>query len=320
VTITRATLLEFLRSRRYAVQSSSHPGGAPQSAVVGIAVSDDFESVFDTLGTSRKAANLRQRAAIAFVIGSLEGKDERTVQVEGRRTSRKAPSGPGSSTCISPSFPMAARGSSGRADLPARHAAVAAVLGLHPQSAADRGVGCDGAAAADVSFHEPLRVTLLRTGLLALAVGFGAALLQRQPASWPQWTAFALWFTFGGHWVEIFFLNWLGPRLAAARRVQVTARLLTWLGRGTLIDDRGALHRTFPERACAAPAAVVAGGPRVYRSRAPGACAVAAPRVNCVPPRGLPHQRPQRAVPTVSIACISFACAVRTPFILKGEA
>jgi len=84
VTIPRAALLAFLRSRRYAVQSSIHPGGAPQSAVVGIAVSDDFEIVFDTLGTSRKAVNLRQRAEIAFVIGSLEGTDERTVQVEGR--------------------------------------------------------------------------------------------------------------------------------------------------------------------------------------------------------------------------------------------
>ncbi len=84
MTIPRAALLAFLRSRRYAVQSSIHPGGAPQSAVVGIAVSDDFEIVFDTLGTSRKAVNLRQRAEIAFVIGSLEGTDERTVQVEGR--------------------------------------------------------------------------------------------------------------------------------------------------------------------------------------------------------------------------------------------
>jgi hypothetical protein len=84
VTIPRAALLAFLRSRRYAVQSSIHPGGAPQSAVVGIAVSDDFEIVFDTLGTSRKAVNLRQRAEVAFVIGSLEGTDERTVQVEGR--------------------------------------------------------------------------------------------------------------------------------------------------------------------------------------------------------------------------------------------
>ena len=82
--ITRAALLEFLRSRRYAVQSSLHPSGAPQSAVVGIAVSDDFEIVFDTLATSRKGQNLRRRAEIAFVIGSLEGIDERTVQYEGR--------------------------------------------------------------------------------------------------------------------------------------------------------------------------------------------------------------------------------------------
>jgi len=84
VPITRAALLDFLRSRRYAVQSSLHPSGAPQSAVVGIAVSDDFEIVFDTLATSRKGQNLRRRGAIALVIGSLEGDDERTVQYEGR--------------------------------------------------------------------------------------------------------------------------------------------------------------------------------------------------------------------------------------------
>ena len=84
VPITRAALLEFLRSRRYAVQSSLHASGAPQSAVVGIAVSDGFEIVFDTLATSRKGRNLRRRPEIAFVVGSLEGKDERTVQYEGR--------------------------------------------------------------------------------------------------------------------------------------------------------------------------------------------------------------------------------------------
>jgi Pyridoxamine 5'-phosphate oxidase len=81
--LTRAALLTFLRSRRYAVESSLHPDGAPQSAVVGIAVSDDFEIVFDTLSTSRKGQNLRRRPDIAFVIGSLEGADERTVQFEG---------------------------------------------------------------------------------------------------------------------------------------------------------------------------------------------------------------------------------------------
>src|SRR5207302_10775106 len=82
VSIARIALRGVLRSCRYAVQSSLHPSGAPQSAVVGIAVSDTFEIVFDTLATSRKVQNLRRRTEIAFVIGSLEGKDERTVQFE----------------------------------------------------------------------------------------------------------------------------------------------------------------------------------------------------------------------------------------------
>ena len=81
--ITRAFLLQFMRSRRYAVQSSMHPGGFPQSAIVGIAVTDDFEIVFDTLAATRKGTNLRARREIAFALGSLDGTDERTVQYEG---------------------------------------------------------------------------------------------------------------------------------------------------------------------------------------------------------------------------------------------
>ena len=81
--ITRAALLTFMRSRRYAVESSLHADGAPQSAIVGIAVSDEFEIIFDTLSTTRKSQNLRRRADIGFVIGSLEGTDERTIQYEG---------------------------------------------------------------------------------------------------------------------------------------------------------------------------------------------------------------------------------------------
>jgi general stress protein 26 len=81
--ITRADLLAFLRSRRYAVQSSVHPEGGPQSAVVGIAVSDDFEIIFDTLENSRKAESLREHPEISFVFADLTGKDERTVQCEG---------------------------------------------------------------------------------------------------------------------------------------------------------------------------------------------------------------------------------------------
>ena len=65
------------------MQGSTHATGAPQSAVVGIAVSDDFEIVFDTVDTSRKARNLRERTGIAFLIGGLVEGDERSVQYEG---------------------------------------------------------------------------------------------------------------------------------------------------------------------------------------------------------------------------------------------
>ena len=78
--MTRAELLSFLRRHRYAVQASTAADGAPQAAVVGIAVSDALEIVFDTLGTSRKAQNLRRDARIALVVGWDE---EQTVQLEG---------------------------------------------------------------------------------------------------------------------------------------------------------------------------------------------------------------------------------------------
>jgi hypothetical protein len=81
--MTREALLDFMRSEKYAVQTSVSPGGLPQAAVVGIAVSDRFEIVFDTLDSSRKAPNLRANPAVAFVIGGTRDGDERSVQYEG---------------------------------------------------------------------------------------------------------------------------------------------------------------------------------------------------------------------------------------------
>jgi len=81
--MTRDDLLAFMRFEKYAVQASVSPTGTPQSAVVGIAISDDFEIFFDTLDTSRKAKNLRTNGAVAFVIGGTRDGDERTVQYEG---------------------------------------------------------------------------------------------------------------------------------------------------------------------------------------------------------------------------------------------
>lgn len=72
-----------MRTHRLAVEASVSPQGAPQCAVVGIALTDAFELVFDTLSTTRKTANLRRKSRIAFVIGGLTEGDERTVQYEG---------------------------------------------------------------------------------------------------------------------------------------------------------------------------------------------------------------------------------------------
>jgi PPOX class probable F420-dependent enzyme len=78
--MTRAELVDFLRRHRLAVQASVAPGGAPQAAVVGFAVSDALEVVFDTVTTSRKYRNLRDDPRIALVIG---WDDEITAQIEG---------------------------------------------------------------------------------------------------------------------------------------------------------------------------------------------------------------------------------------------
>jgi len=78
--MTRAELLAFLRRHKLAVVSTVAAGGAPQAAVVGVAFTDDLEIVFDTLGDTRKAANLRRDARVAVVVGWDE---EQTAQLEG---------------------------------------------------------------------------------------------------------------------------------------------------------------------------------------------------------------------------------------------
>ncbi|MFL5308383.1 MAG: pyridoxamine 5'-phosphate oxidase family protein [Polyangia bacterium] len=78
--MTRAQLVRLLREHRLAVVSTVGPDGAPQSAVVGCAIGDDLEIVFDTLDTTRKAHNLRRDARISVVIGWDR---EATAQIEG---------------------------------------------------------------------------------------------------------------------------------------------------------------------------------------------------------------------------------------------
>jgi pyridoxamine 5'-phosphate oxidase-like protein len=76
-------LLRFLKEHRLAVQASVSASLTAQAAVVGFAISDKFEIIFDTLDSTRKVPNLRQNPRLAFVIGGLLPGDERTAQYEG---------------------------------------------------------------------------------------------------------------------------------------------------------------------------------------------------------------------------------------------
>ena len=84
-------------------------------------------------------------------------------------------------------------------------------------------------------FQEPIRRTLYRNVMIALVMGGVAALASRRWSIWPPATLLALWPSLGGHWVEVWFLNWLRPRLSPAPGVQIGARVLTWFVGGSLL-------------------------------------------------------------------------------------
>jgi len=78
--LTKAELYAFMARQRYGVVATVQPDGATESALVGIAVSPELEIYFDTLGTTRKAKNLRRDPRISMVIG---WDNEQSVQLEG---------------------------------------------------------------------------------------------------------------------------------------------------------------------------------------------------------------------------------------------
>jgi hypothetical protein len=85
-------------------------------------------------------------------------------------------------------------------------------------------------------YREPLRTTLIRTIAIAVVVGapiarFWAGSLSR----WPMVSLLMLWPSFGGHWVELWYLNWLRPRLSPDRATQIAARIVVWFGGGCVL-------------------------------------------------------------------------------------
>jgi pyridoxine/pyridoxamine 5'-phosphate oxidase len=83
MTLPRAELLALMRAEPHATVASVSAANTPQAALVGVAVSDDFEVVFDTLESTRKGQNLRARPAAALVFGSVAAGSQITVQLEG---------------------------------------------------------------------------------------------------------------------------------------------------------------------------------------------------------------------------------------------
>ena len=85
-------------------------------------------------------------------------------------------------------------------------------------------------------FQEPIRQTLFRTVMIAFIVGGAIALASRKWSTWPLATLLVLWPSFGGHWVEMWFLNWLRPRVSPAPGVRAATRVLVWFAGGSLLS------------------------------------------------------------------------------------
>ena len=78
--MTLEEIFDIARRKRFLVVSSVNESGAPEAALMGFALTEANEIVFDTLSTSRKAVNLTRNAKAALVVG---WDDSVSLQIEG---------------------------------------------------------------------------------------------------------------------------------------------------------------------------------------------------------------------------------------------
>jgi pyridoxine/pyridoxamine 5'-phosphate oxidase len=78
--MTLEEVFDIARRKRYLVVSTVNESGAPEAALMGFALTQANEVVFDTLASSRKAVNLAHNSAAALVIGWDENI---SLQIEG---------------------------------------------------------------------------------------------------------------------------------------------------------------------------------------------------------------------------------------------
>jgi pyridoxine/pyridoxamine 5'-phosphate oxidase len=73
-------VFDIAKRKRFLVVSTVNETGAPEAALMGFALTQSNEIVFDTLASSRKAVNLARNPAAALVIG---WDDSISLQIEG---------------------------------------------------------------------------------------------------------------------------------------------------------------------------------------------------------------------------------------------
>jgi hypothetical protein len=84
-------------------------------------------------------------------------------------------------------------------------------------------------------FQEPIGRTLVRNVAIAVAVGAVLAMRKGNPGLLVPLSTLALWFSLGGHFVEVAFLNGMRPLIPSGRLAQVSARLATWFAGGSML-------------------------------------------------------------------------------------
>ena len=83
--------------------------------------------------------------------------------------------------------------------------------------------------------EEAFRRTAARNVVLAVGVGAALALERHDLKRIVPFAAFALWFSLGGHYIELAFLKGLRARIPPARVSQAGVRLLVWFCGGALL-------------------------------------------------------------------------------------
>jgi general stress protein 26 len=81
--MTKEFIYNFIKQHTIGVISTSTKEHRPEAALIGIAVSEELEIIFDTVKSSRKYVNILQNPFVALVIG---WDNETTIQYEGKAT------------------------------------------------------------------------------------------------------------------------------------------------------------------------------------------------------------------------------------------